>query len=367
MPTISQDRDPDYLTSLSPSEVEHRIARVADRVEARASRASAENRDLNPAEQRATSDDITEAAALRVAADRQQQIETRGRAIDQALANNPRPETRAAMSEFTEALARGIPHRATLECRSVTTTLAGARGAVAAGGIGQPQWLWDAAGIPFFDADSLTVKGPKWAALVAQSATPETSTKPNMADPTLSTATLAAFAVVDEVTDQVIKFGVGPQAVSSRLASEVVFSVNAAFAEALETAAGTPVTYATSASHMADLAIARVWAKTGAKPSALLVNSADYPLLSAKAAVGPGDGISVPVVAFNGTPLVVNDSITAGIAVAVVGAGFSSHGTAVEFASLPILTTNMVTLRAEVYAGLLQHDAGAAIAVELVS
>ena len=75
MSTTSQDRDPDYLMSLSAREVERRIARVADRVEARNVRASSENRDLNPAEQRATSDDITELSALRVASDRQQQIE----------------------------------------------------------------------------------------------------------------------------------------------------------------------------------------------------------------------------------------------------------------------------------------------------
>lgn len=352
--------DLETVLALPARELDQRLHRVTTFIETR----SREGRDLTQSEV----DDLSlELATLRVAADQRARNDERLAAIGGAIASTPRPESRAAMAGFTEALASGIPHRATLECRSVTTTLAGARGAVAAGGIGQPQWLWDAAGIPFFDADSLTVKGPKWAALVAQSSTAETSAKPNMTDPTLSTATLAAFAVVEEVTDQVIKFGVGPQAVSSRLASEVVFSVNAAFADALETAAGTPLTYATSASHMADLAIARVWAKTGAKPSALLVNSADYPLLSAKAAVGPGDGISVPVVAFNGTPLVVNDAITAGIAVAVVGAGFSSHGTAVEFASLPILTTNMVTLRAEVYAGLLQHDTGAVIAVDLVS
>lgn len=359
--------DLEYLIDLPASEIKHRVATALDRVESRAARAGAENRDLTEREAGLSRDDAAELTVLRQAAACHEQMEARSAAIGQAIRTTPRPETAAALAEFTEALGRGVPHRATVECRSVTTTLAGARGATAAGGIGAPQWLWEAAGIPFFPADSLTVKGPKWAALVAQSATGETSSKPNMTDPTLSTATLAAFAVLEEVTDQVIKFGVGAEAVSSRLASEVVFSVNAAFCDALETAASTPVTYSTSASFMADTAIAKVWAKTGAKPSALLVNSADYPLLSAKAAVGPGDGIGVPVVMFNGTPLVVNDSITAGVAVAVVGAGFSAHGTTVEFASLPVLTTNLVTLRAEIYAGLLQHDAGAVIAVELAS
>jgi hypothetical protein len=56
------------------------------------------------------------------------------------------------------------------------------------------------------------VSGPKYAALVAQSATAEGDNKPNMTDPTLATATLAAFAVVEDVSDRVIRFGVGAQA-----------------------------------------------------------------------------------------------------------------------------------------------------------
>jgi hypothetical protein len=68
------------------------------------------------------------------------------------------------------------------------------------------------------------VSGPKYAALVAQSATAEGDNKPNMTDPTLATATLAAFAVVEDVSDQAIRFGVGAQAFTERLASESVFS-----------------------------------------------------------------------------------------------------------------------------------------------
>jgi hypothetical protein len=56
---------------------------------------------------------------------------------------------------------------------------------------------------------------------------------------------------------------------------------------------------------MADLGIAKVWAKTGAKPTALVLNSADYPRLSDKAAVGPGDTVGGEVARFNGIPLVV--------------------------------------------------------------
>ena len=55
---------------------------------------------------------------------------------------------------------------------------------------------------------------------------------------------------------------------------------------------------------MADLGIAKVWAKTGAKPTALVLNSADYPRLSDKAAVGPGDTVGAEGARFNGIPLV---------------------------------------------------------------
>jgi hypothetical protein len=112
------------------------------------------------------------------------------------------------------------------------------------------------------------------------------------------------FAVIPTVSDQVLRFGVGPTAVTDRLAAESVFSVNAAAADALETAAGTPVAFTVSALRMADLGIAKVWAKTGAKPTALVLNSADYPRLSDKAAVGPGDTVGAEGARFNGIPLV---------------------------------------------------------------
>jgi hypothetical protein len=132
------------------------------------------------------------------------------------------------------------------------------------------------------------------------------------------------------------------QAITNRLAAESVFSVNAAFADALETAAGTPVTFSTSASHMVDAGIAQIWAATGAKPTAIIVNPADYPRLSDKAAVGPGDTVGAEVVRFNGTTLLVNAAITAGVGVVLNGAAFSAHGTDVLLASPPDLSTNMV-------------------------
>ncbi|WP_185292569.1 hypothetical protein [Mycolicibacterium litorale] len=364
----------DAAVLLPDTELESRSAACAERLNTRIERARDEGRDLTPREHDLCQADKDELVVIRDATEIRaarraegEAIEARRREIGAQIESLPRPESRAAIGAFVEGLSHGVPVRVQVETRAVTTAVAGARGAVATESVGRPQWLWQAAGIPFYQADSLTVSGPKFAALVARGATAEAGTKPNMTDPTLESETLAAFAVVEEISDQVVRFGVGAAAITNRLASEVVFSVNSAFADSLEAAAGTPVTYATSPSHMADLAIARVWAKTGAKPTALLVNSADYPLLADKAAVGPGDGIGTEVVKFNGTTLVVNDSITAGVAVALNGAAFSAHGTDVLLASAPDLGTNMIKLRAEAYAALLQHDEGAIVAVDLAA
>ena len=273
----------------------------------------------------------------------------------------------ANIRELVAAVQSGRPHRTTLTRAAVTTALAGATTGVASSAGTLPPYVHLQAGIPFMGAGGLTVQGPTFAALVAQDATAQLGSKPEFTSPELDSATLAAFAVQKKVSDQLVRFGVGAQVVIDRLRAEVIYSINASVATALETAAGTPVTYTTSASAMADTGIASVWANTGQMPTAILVNPADYPALADKAAVGPGDGIGAPVVAFNGCPLLVNNAITAGVGVVLAGGGFSAHGTDVVVASLPVLTTNELQLLVEQYFALLQHDAAAAVAVELVA
>ena len=255
--------------------------------------------------------------------------------------------------------------RIPVEHRSITSANPGARGAVAVETIGRPDWLYTACSIPFTRANALTVRGPLYAALVAQSASAEAQNQPAMTDPTLATATLAAFAVVQTVSRQVVRFGVGAQAVIDRLAAQSVFSVNKAIADALQTAAGAPLGYMGSARQSADLAVATVFARTGARPTALVVNSEDYPSLSDKAAVGHGDTIGAEIVRFNGIPLIANDAITSGVGVAINGRTFTAHGTEVLFTSRPNVVNNTVTLRAETYFALVQHDEGAIAAVGL--
>ncbi|WP_094287661.1 hypothetical protein [Mycobacterium lehmannii] len=362
--------DINQLAELEPAELDARLAECRSRINTRFTLAHDQCRDLSPDEAGQTAIDRDELTALAAAkalrAGNDERSEVIGRALAEARSAGWRGDDGGPLAEFAAGLAAGVPTRAAVECRSVTSATAGARGAVAAEALGQADWLWQVASIPFTPADSLTVAGPRYAALVAQDATPEEADKPAMADPAKVSATLEAFGVTQVVSDQVIRFGIGATAVSARLASEVVFSVNAATAAALETAAGTPLGFAGSPSYSADLGIATIWAQTGAKPTLLLVNPADYPELSDKAAVGPGDTIGAEVVRFNGVPLAVNAAVTAGVGVVLNGRAFSAHGTDVLFASLPNLGDNTVTLRAEAYFALLQHDAGAAVAVDLL-
>ena len=101
-----------------------------------------------------------------------------------------------------------------------------------------------------------------------------------------------------------LRFGAGPTAVTDRLAAESVFSVNAAGRRAGNRGRHTCRVHCVSITHGRP-DIAKMWAKTGAKPTALVLNSADYPRLSDKAAVGPGDTVGGEVARFNGIPLVV--------------------------------------------------------------
>lgn len=359
--------DVDALVDLPDDEFEERRASAAARVEERIRRASDERRDLTVRESDLTRADRDELAALQEAGAVREYRSRMGSEIQNLIDRQPSLETRGRLDEFVSALSRGVPARVQIECRSITTANAGARTGTAVQSLGRPQWLYEALGIPFAVSNTLKVAGPKFAALVARSATAEGANKPNATDPTLEEETLAAFAVVEDISDQVVRFGVGAGAVTNRLASESVFSVNAAIADSLEAAAGTPITYTTSAGHMADAGIAKIWARTGAKPTGILVNSADYPLLAAKAVTGPGDTVGAEVVRYNGIPIAVNDAVTAGIGVVVNGSAFSAHGTDVLLASAPNLSNNTVLLRAETYFALLQHDEGAIVAVDFAA
>ena len=147
---MSQRTDVDALAQLPEPEFAERVRAAFERMELRSNRALCENRDLTEREKQLSSDDHRELEALRKAEAVREHRERVTQAIQEAIDSTPQPETRAAFGEFVEALTRGIPHRVRIETRSVTTAVAGARGAVAVEAIGRPQWLWQAAGIPYF-------------------------------------------------------------------------------------------------------------------------------------------------------------------------------------------------------------------------
>ena len=137
----------------------------------------------------------------------ERQSRERTRLAGEAIAGMPNPVETLALSDFAMAVVEGRPVRIPVEHRSITSANAGAGGAVAVEAIGRPEWLYRACSIPFVRANALTVSGPLHAALVAQSATAEAQNQPAMTDPTLATATLAAFTVVQTVSRQVVRFG----------------------------------------------------------------------------------------------------------------------------------------------------------------
>ena len=149
---MSKRTDVDALAELSDDEIDDRVRAAAERVEMRTNRAHIENRDLTPRETQLTTDDRAELEALRDAVAVKEYTSRTQQALNRAMETTPRPEQRAALADFITEVAAGRPVRVAVECRAVTTAVAGARGGVAVNGIGQPEWLYTAASIPFSPA-----------------------------------------------------------------------------------------------------------------------------------------------------------------------------------------------------------------------
>src|SRR4051794_15180150 len=127
---MSKRTDVDQLVQLPDDEREERIQAAYQRIETRAKRADSEDHALSEREASLCADDKAELEALLQAVTIAEFAERTRQAVAAATDSMPRPETRAAFSEFVEALTRGVPHRVQ-ETRCVTTAVAGARGAVA--------------------------------------------------------------------------------------------------------------------------------------------------------------------------------------------------------------------------------------------
>ena len=146
---MSKRTDIDALAQLPVDERIERTRGAVERIELRSNRARAENRDLTQREYQLSSADRDELEALQKADAIAEHAARNLAAIAEAIDSTPRPEMRGRLNEFAEALTRGVPYRVQVECRSITSANAGARGAVAVEAIGRTQWLYTLASIPF--------------------------------------------------------------------------------------------------------------------------------------------------------------------------------------------------------------------------
>lgn len=227
-------------------------------------------------------------------------------------------------------------------------------------------FLSDQAAIAVKGASTGTVESPYFSALSAVAATAEEGTKPSMSDPTLKSVDMAAYASTISITDQARRFGAGLPVFEQRLKNAVIFSLNAAVADAFETEGGTPLTIGTNTvGQQLDRAIASVWSQTGRKPSAIVLNSANYIDVAEKTGADSGGDIGSAVTMWNGVVILVNDAITADVAVAVAPGGWTAYRSSMIFDTDPNLSDNTLLARAEMYAAILPHFSGAAVAVAL--
>lgn len=184
-----RNSDVEYLASLPAAELKSRIAGVVARFEARSNCCIDEHRDLDAAERAAASDDTTELAALRLAADRQAETRSKGRAIDEAIEgyrraveNRSRPTllvSQANIEQHAAALAEGRPYGAVegVEMRSRVTAAAdlGSAGAWHPGAPNEPRHLIAFAGIPVSPLTGRTAQVPAYTGPTAAAGVDETT------------------------------------------------------------------------------------------------------------------------------------------------------------------------------------------------
>lgn len=187
MSTQDQDRDPDYLASLPARDVETRIARVVERIESRANAAGRD--DLSPAQQALMSEDVTQLAALRIAVDRQQEMRSKGRAIDEAIEMRSRGAhtggpssllvSQQHLAEHAAALSEGRPFGA-VETRSRVTAASdlGSAGAWSDAAPNEPRHLIAFAGIPVSELTGRTAQVPSFTGPTAAAGVDESTDHP---------------------------------------------------------------------------------------------------------------------------------------------------------------------------------------------
>jgi hypothetical protein len=229
-------------------------------------------------------------------------------------------------------------------------------------------YLTDLAGIALEMPPGAKVGGPLWGALDPQAAPSEGGAVPELADPTLSTATIGFYSRVSTLSAAVERFGNGQGNAGNRLRAEVIGDVNRAFVTDAVSVAGAAMAFVTGATapSMVDRGIARVSTLAGERPGLIVCNETDYPLLSERSATSGAD-IGAPVLAFNGVALAVENGVPAGNALVIAGNGWTAYRDGMELVSAPIITTGQIAYRANQWAGVKPEFSGAAVLVDLAA
>ncbi len=206
--------DLDYLLTLPRSEVEHRTAANVERIETRTQRAVAENRDLSDREADLTRQDHDELTVLKQALACFDQIEARGRHVDEAIELHRRgvevrsaPWTptltvsRANIEQHAAALAEGRGYGA-VEHRSRVTAAAdlGSAGGWATVAPAEPRHLISFAGIPVSELTGRTAQVPQFVGPTASAGVDESTDHPEYDDVTPVNLTASRFGRFSEVS-----------------------------------------------------------------------------------------------------------------------------------------------------------------------
>lgn len=270
-------------------------------------------------------------------------------------------ENRPQFAELVGLVSTGQTGRVVF---AVSTATAGGGATVGGSQPTNPLFITDQMGFPVLPAEDASIQVPTWAALNPGAATAEGGAVPALADPTLTTAPMAAFVHKQSLTAQAAKWAQGLARTVSRLEAQAIADVNKAATTTIQTAAGAALAYATSIGAMLNRGYATVAAATGQGPVGLLVNSADFDGVASFAATS-ADDVAKPVLYVKGARLIVNDAVTAGQVVYVAASGFEVHRTNFETLTGPDVSTNSQAVAGVIYASLAPNFVGASVAVDI--
>ncbi len=323
------------MKSLATELMERRAALIHE-ARAIAQTGVAENRDLTADEQGTFDGLITQADALQKRAKEISDGEKAAHALDESFRSvtgvDPRTGRRPHLLAVPDSAVREL-HAATIERRTyswqagaeeraalVTSTYGTTTGWHGFGADG-PLLLHDIGGAAIEQLVGLKLSYPTFTLPTASASVAETVTVGEYATSTAGTLTAARFGRWTDISAEASLNGTN--SILRMHSMAIARDLNAACVDVLETAASTPVTYATSAEFMVKRSIAVICDRTACDPSALVlvVNPTDAPAFTETTPTNGAD-IASTVERFSGARIFASTAMTAGIAmVANLGLG----------------------------------------------